>query len=70
MADRTTIVIAHRLSTIQNADCIHVINDGTVVESGQHEALLAQDGMYAKLYKMQFQEGHSQSSVGDMPAAP
>ncbi len=52
--NRTTVVIAHRLSTVQNADLIHVINDGQVVESGTHQALLAKGGAYAKLYALQF----------------
>jgi ATP-binding cassette, subfamily B, bacterial MsbA len=54
MQGRTTLVVAHRLSTIQNADCIHVIDSGTIVESGQHSDLLAQGGAYARLYRMQF----------------
>lgn len=56
MKNRTVIVIAHRLSTVQNADNIVVVNDGRIVESGSHENLLAQDGAYASLYKMQFKK--------------
>ena len=56
MKNRTVIVIAHRLSTVQNADNIIVVNDGQIVESGNHETLLAQDGAYAALYKMQFKK--------------
>ena len=56
MKNRTVIVIAHRLSTVQNADNIIVVNDGQIVESGNHETLLAQDGSYAALYKMQFKK--------------
>lgn len=54
MKDRTTIVIAHRLSTIRDADTIMVINDGQIVESGNHDELLAKEGAYAALYKSQF----------------
>ena len=51
---RTTLVIAHRLSTIQNADCIVVMHDGRVVETGRHDELLARNGHYATLHRMQF----------------
>jgi subfamily B ATP-binding cassette protein MsbA len=54
--DRTVLVIAHRLSTIQNADQIAVFDRGQVVEIGKHEELLQQDGLYTRLYKMQFGE--------------
>ncbi|MBQ9802299.1 MAG: ABC transporter ATP-binding protein [Clostridia bacterium] len=53
---RTTIVVAHRLSTIKNADEIAVVADGKIVEQGTHEALLAQNGTYAELYRLQFRE--------------
>ena len=52
--DRTTLVIAHRLSTIQNADQIAVMEKGKVIEVGSHGQLLAKNGHYAKLYRMQF----------------
>ena len=54
MQDRTCFVIAHRLSTIKNADTILVVKDGVVIESGNHEALLAQNGFYASLYQAQY----------------
>jgi ATP-binding cassette, subfamily B, multidrug efflux pump len=54
MKDRTSFVIAHRLSTIRNADLILVMNHGTIIEKGTHEALLAQNGFYADLYNSQF----------------
>jgi len=51
---RTTIVVAHRLSTIKHADEIAVIADGKIVEQGDHETLMANGGMYAELYSLQF----------------
>jgi ATP-binding cassette subfamily B protein len=53
-AGKTTLVIAHRLNTIIDADCIHVVEDGRVVESGLHEALLLQGGRYARFFHLQF----------------
>ncbi|MDG1928922.1 MAG: ABC transporter transmembrane domain-containing protein [Nitrospinaceae bacterium] len=54
MEHRTSFVIAHRLSTIKNANRILVMNDGKIVESGNHESLLANSGLYQKYYNMQF----------------
>ncbi len=54
---RTTIVVAHRLSTIKNADEIAVIADGKIVEQGNHDNLLAMNGVYAELYHLQFKAG-------------
>lgn len=54
MKGRTSFIVAHRLSTIKNADRILVMKDGNIIESGTHEALLAQGGFYARLYESQF----------------
>jgi len=54
MSRCTTLVIAHRLSTIENADWILVMEQGSIVEKGKHTELLAQNGVYAELYRMQF----------------
>jgi ATP-binding cassette, subfamily B, bacterial MsbA len=54
MKGRTSIVIAHRLSTVQNADMIIVLNEGEIVEKGNHSELLKLNGLYSKLYNMQF----------------
>ena len=56
MEGRTSIVIAHRLSTIKNADLILVMKDGDIIESGNHETLLAEGGFYSELYNSQFEE--------------
>lgn len=60
MKGRTSFVIAHRLSTIRNANVIIVMNDGDIVEIGDHEELLAKDGFYAKLYNSQFEDGEEE----------
>lgn len=57
LKNRTNIVIAHRLSTIEKADVILVMAEGQIVERGSHQELLAQHGVYANLYKLQFGEG-------------
>ena len=54
MQNRTSFVIAHRLSTVQNADVILVLKDGRILESGNHDALMAAGGFYATLYNAQF----------------
>ena len=54
MENRTTLVIAHRLSTIEKADTIFVMSEGELVEQGKHAELLELNGIYAVLYRMQF----------------
>ena len=54
--DRTTLVIAHRLSTIEHADQVLVMDDGRLVEQGTHAELLARDGAYARLHRLQFRD--------------
>ena len=52
---RTSFIIAHRLSTIKNADIIMVLNNGDIIETGNHEELLEKKGFYAELYNSQFE---------------
>ena len=64
LAERTALIIAHRLSTIRRADRIVVLAEGQVVEQGSHEELLAQNGLYRKLYELQFADT---DAGGDTP---
>jgi ATP-binding cassette subfamily B multidrug efflux pump len=63
MKGRTSFIIAHRLSTIRNADRILVLNEGDIVEQGNHDQLLQQNGFYAELYNSQFAKAVSESPV-------
>lgn len=63
LAGRTSLVIAHRLSTVRNADQILVLDQGRVVQAGQHEELLAAGGLYADLHATQFRDGQLQEAV-------
>ena len=62
MKGRTTLVIAHRLSTIERADCILVMDQGEIVEQGTHGELLANEGHYAKLHRMQFRDTETEAA--------
>jgi subfamily B ATP-binding cassette protein MsbA len=64
MKDRTTVIIAHRLSTVHHANRIAVLDQGRLVELGDHAGLMARDGLYARLYNMQFQNNHDNEKDG------
>src|SRR5207253_10330684 len=61
MEKKTAIVIAHRLSTIRRADVIFVVQDGTIVESGDHEQLMKKSGVYAELHELQFRQAEDKA---------
>ena len=62
MKGRTSFVIAHRLSTIRNADTIIVMNEGRIIEQGNHEELMAAKGFYCDLYNSQFVDAYDEAS--------
>lgn len=67
---RTTLVIAHRLSTIEHADLIVVLDQGRIVETGQHQTLLAANGAYAALHRLQFNSSPGPQTGADAPPSP
>jgi ATP-binding cassette, subfamily B, multidrug efflux pump len=67
VAGRTSLVIAHRLSTVQNADKIIVMHKGKVREMGTHQELLAQRGVYYKLYQLQYKDQEIPVSTSGTP---
>jgi subfamily B ATP-binding cassette protein MsbA len=64
LVGRTTLIIAHRLSTVRRADRLVVVERGRIVEEGNHAALLARGGLYARLYQRQFREDELSATVG------
>ena len=63
MAGRTSLVVAHRLSTIQHSDRILVMHKGRIREQGAHQELLAMDGLYRRLYELQYAEQEGQQAA-------
>jgi ATP-binding cassette, subfamily B, bacterial len=69
MSERTTLVIAHRLATVLRADRILVLDNGRLIEEGTHQTLVAKDGLYARLAKLQFETGGAALNPGETAAA-
>jgi ATP-binding cassette, subfamily B, bacterial len=69
MSERTTLVIAHRLATVLEADRILVLDNGRLIEEGTHQTLVAKDGLYARLAKLQFETGAAALRNGETAAA-
>lgn len=69
MSERTTLVIAHRLATVLKASRILVLDNGRLIEEGTHQSLVAKDGLYARLAKLQFETGAAALSPGEPAAA-
>ena len=65
VAGKTALIIAHRLSTLRQADRILVLRDGQIAESGNHESLLLQDGIYADLWRVQLGEGDQKPQMSN-----
>jgi ATP-binding cassette subfamily B protein len=69
MSERTTLVIAHRLATVLRADRILVLDNGRLIEEGTHKTLVAEEGLYARLAKLQFETGEAALNTGEIAAA-
>ncbi len=69
LTGRTSLVIAHRLSTVREADVILVVDGGRIVERGTHAQLLAAEGLYAELYRTQFEPQATGAELGSAPAS-
>ena len=69
LRDRTVIVIAHRLSTVKKADLIVVLDRGRIAETGNHDQLIARDGLYARLHRSQFETGETTAVASAAPSS-